>query len=398
MPTYEELLKRLSVEIFELKQIIEDDHLKKLSFKLDRWELLAQSLELPTSEIERIRNQGDAQQQRDEMLQQWKKSNKFTATYEALARALFQISRTDLVEIVVSLCQSLRDVRDQTILSVVGEELSLATPPSQDSCSGVEEVPSLSAACPKGLITAVKNSAPSLTNLEEEFNRLVTDAEATLEKYDVGLNTITRRFSMLPQSVKRRHQMDENYAKIRPKILASTSIKNFFDNLTELKHWNFMMPDTFAHVLKDIKIDDIHQKIDKYKERLLTFKQKTKLRDLIGTRFPVPDHCIELTMEVKGWEDKTIEEAEKAVGNIMRCAAYGQHVPLGWKSVETGSVKLTLILLEPIKIASDMLLVAKKYSGIVSIELDGDIIYGDDTAELKVSYCMVQIESHLPQT
>ena len=168
--------------------------------------------------------------------------------------------------------------------------------------------------------------------------------------------------------------------------MESTTIKTLFDNLTALKHWSFMMPDTLDHILKDVKNDNIHQKVDKYMEKLSTFKMKTKLSDLIRIHFDVPDYCIELTMEVEGWEDKTIEEAEKAAKNIMRCAAYGHHVPLGWKGVEPGSMKLTFILLESIKITPDVSLdaICRKYTGIMNIKLDGNILYTDGNNELKV--------------
>ena len=93
-------------------------------------------------------------------------------------------------------------------------------------------------------------------------------------------------------------------------------------NLIELKHWNYMAPDTLAHIVKDVKIDNVHKKIDEYKDRLMAFKANTKLRELIGISFPVPDYCLELTMEVKGWEDKTIQEVENKAVNIVRQAAY----------------------------------------------------------------------------
>ncbi len=36
-------------------------------------------------------------------------------------------------------------------------------------------------------------------------------------------------------------------------------MKKLFDNLTELKYWNYMIPDTLAHyIVKDVKIDDVH--------------------------------------------------------------------------------------------------------------------------------------------
>ena len=81
-----------------------------------------------------------------------------------------------------------------------------------------------------------------------------------------------------------------------------------------------MTPDTLAHILKDVKIDDVHKRIDEYKEKLMAFKANTKLRELVGISFPVPDYCVELTMEVEGWEDKTIQEVEDRAVNIVRRA------------------------------------------------------------------------------
>ena len=83
----------------------------------------------------------------------------------------------------------------------------------------------------------------------------------------------------------------------------STMTKELIDNLTALKHWSYMMPDTFEHILKDVQIGNIHQKIKEYKGKLSTFKTSTKLKDVINTRFSVPDYCIELTFEVEGWKD-----------------------------------------------------------------------------------------------
>ena len=47
---------------------------------------------------------------------------------------------------------------------------------------------------------------------------------------------------------------------------------------------------------------------------------------------------------------------------------------------------ITFILLEPIKITSDVSLdaICRKYTGVMNIKLDGDILYTDDNNELKV--------------
>ena len=90
----------------------------------------------------------------------------------------------------------------------------------------------------------------------------------------------------------------------------------------------------------------------------MAFKANTKLRELIGISFPVPEYCMELTMEVEGWEDKTIQEVENRAVNIVRRAAYSgsPQVSLGWKGVSPGSIKVTLILMESIKVISEKLL------------------------------------------
>ena len=228
----------------------------------------------------------------------------------------------------------------------------------------------------------------TLKELEEEFYDLVIYIEDTLEKSKVCMNTITRRFRMLPQSVKRQHQTDENFTSTRHKILNSTSIKELFDNLTELKHWNYMTPDTLGHILKDVKIDDVHKKIDEYKYKLLAFKANTKLRELISTSFPVPEYCMELTMKVEGWKDKTIEEVEKRVANIVRRAAYGggPHISLGWKGVIPGSIKVTFILIESVKLIPEKLL---EDNGAVSVQVDGEKFYSKDYTKVshKSNHC-----------
>ena len=78
----------------------------------------------------------------------------------------------------------------------------------------------------------------ALRDLEDEFCSLVIYIVDTLEKNQVSLNTITRQFSMLPQSIKRQHETDENYKETRRRILAidSETVKKLFDNLTDLKY------------------------------------------------------------------------------------------------------------------------------------------------------------------
>ena len=388
LPSYEDILVRWNVDSSHMKLKFSDDHKMELASKLESstCELLALHLGLDSSEIEDTQGERNAELQRIRMLECWKQRCGSMATYEVLAKALLQIKRTDLAEEVVASTLSLRETFVSTNQSQpCSVSSSLVMPPSPASSGGVEDMSPLGAMSPASSVDPAQDLTPALTELEEEFYELVTFVEATLEKSeDVGINTITRRFSMLPQSIKRRQQTDKDFKETNRRILNSTTIKELFDNLTELKHWNYMTPDILTHIVKDIKIDDIHQKIDKYKEKLSTFKNNTKLRDLIGTSFPVPDYCMELTVEVEGWEDKTIEQAEKTVVNIMQRATYGQNVRLGWKGVITGSLKLTFILIESIKIGADSIAEAFKKNGVVSVQVDGEVIYRDEDTELKV--------------
>ena len=384
VPSYEDILVRWNVDSSLMKLKFSDDHKIELASKLESCtcEMLAICLGLPSSEIENIMSQRNAGVQRIRMLECWKQRCGSMATYEVLAKALLQIKRTDLAEEVVVLRGALVPTNQSQPCSVSS---NLVMPPSPASSSGVEDMSPLGAMSPASSVDPAQDLTPALTELEREFYELVTFVEATLEKSeDVGINTITGRFRMLPQSIRRQHETDTNYSTARQKILDSRTTKELFDNLTSLRHWSFMMPDTLAHIVQDVKIDDIHQKIDKYKQKLSTFKNNTKLSDLIGTSFPVPDYCMELTVEVEGWEDKTIEQAEKTVINIMRRATYGQNVRLGWKGVITGSLKITFILMKSIKIGEETSQEAYSKYGVISVQVDGDVLYRDDDIRLKV--------------
>jgi hypothetical protein len=193
-----------------MRETFDDKHLRQFSLTLDIWETLAIFLEIPTSDIANIRSQGDTVVRSLKMLECWKQRRGSMATYEAMIKVLLQISRTDLAEKVIILRRSSSD-----------------TTTSPANSNGVDNE-----ATPKVI--------PTLTELEKEFYKLVIFIEATLKRNNVEIDTITRRFSMLPQSVRRRHRTDKNYTTIRQKILDSDTVKRLFDNLTALKHWNYI--------------------------------------------------------------------------------------------------------------------------------------------------------------
>ena len=380
VPTYDELLAHYDLDSSIMRETFDDKHLRQFSLKLDVWETLAKFLEMPNSDIMSIKSQGDVEVQKLRMLECWKQRCGSMATYEAMVKALLQISRTDLAEKVIKLRRSSKDIPTLETTSAsqalsCPNESSLIAPTSPASSSGIDS-PALSLlSLPATPSEQTAQVTSTLRELEEEFYDLVIFIEDTLENSKASLNTIIRRFRMLPQSVRRQHQTDENYKEIRKSILNSKTIKELFDNLTELKHWNYMTPDTLAHVIQDVKIDDIHKKIKKYTGKLSAFKTNTKLRELVGRSFSVPDYCMELTMEVEGWEDKTIQEVENRAVNIVRRAVYSSSsgspcVSLGWKGVIPGSIKVTFILMESVKLIPERIL---QYSGVVSVQIDGEI-------------------------
>ena len=378
VPTYDELLARNNIKKSTMRQPIEDKHLREISLSLDTWERLARHLGIPNTDIRSIKSHGDEEEQRDRMLECWKQRCGSGATYEELVKVLLRLNRTDLAEKVTSLILSTCFSEAKTQPNPL--ECSLVLPPSQaiaSSC-GIEDMSSI--------VHCEMHIVSTLQKLEEEFFQLVTFVEDTLENNMVDITTITRRFRMLPQSVKRQQETDKDYKETRRRILNSTTIKDLFDNLTELKHWNYMIPDVLTHIVQDVKRDDIHQKIEEYKEKLSTFKANTKLRDLTNISFPVPDYCIELTMEVEGWEDKTMEEAEKMVLNLMREPTHDTNVHLGWKKVTTGSLKITFIFTESIKIGTEIIPEDLKKSGMMSVQIDGDILYSEH--QMKTMVCI----------
>ena len=401
VPTYDELLAKRRVTTSAMEQTFDRDDLQKFSLELDRWEKLARFIGIPTPEIENIKSQGDMDEQKIKMLVCWKQRRGSMATYEAMARALLQIGRTDLAEEViafrcpVSVLQNTvtdSDTQAGTQTEPSNEPLQVTGPPSPGNSSGIGEMspdPRTPAVLPPFTVlsnpivhTAQQEVVIShLKELEEEFYKLVTFTETTLKEKDNEecLERILRRFSMLPQSIRRKHQTDENYVATRQRILNSKTIKELFDNLTALKHWSYMMPDTLAHIVQDIKSDDVKQKIDKYRMKLTAFKAKTELKDIIGLRFPIPDYCIELTIEVDNWEGKTIDEAEAATLNILRKAAYGGGI--GWKAVNPGSTKMIFIFLEPtanINTKVDGFAEICKDNGVVTIQIEEEGVYSND--------------------
>lgn len=216
-----------------MEQTFDKDDLQKFSLELDGWEKLARFIGIPTPEIENIKSQGDMDRQKIRMLECWKQRRGSMATYEAMVRTLLTIGRTDLAEEVISLA-SVTHWEDTQTAGPEPSPLDEATPPSPGNSSGIGEMsPQNSASLSPTTVlsnpsmhTAQQEFVISnLRELENEFYELVNYTESTLMRNGVCLDTILRRFRMLPDSLKRRYQTDENYITIRKNILDSKSVK-----------------------------------------------------------------------------------------------------------------------------------------------------------------------------
>ena len=391
VPSFEELLTRWGINSSTVEQPFSDGHILDFATKLDGWEILANFVGIPPSKIDSIKAQGVAELRPMRMLECWKRRRGSKATYGAMIHALLQIDRTDLAEYIIGLIKRSashnRDAQAKhvTVTANVSTQCSsLVFPPSPSSSSGAEglspprSLPNSPSAMAAQEVERVKLT---LEELEREFFDLIVCTEATLTKFcnQEHLDKIIQRFRMLPVSIKRQYQTDDNYSKIRRMTLTSSTIKELFDNLTEFKHWSYMSPEILTHILQDVPIDDMHQKIKEYTGKLATFKASTKLRDLIGISFSIPDYYIELTMIVEGWEDKTILDAEKSTINILKRSTYGgQNISIGWKAVSPGSIKLVFVVMKSVisaSYSSDELREVFQENGVMKMCIDDYVFY-----------------------
>ena len=302
IPTYDELLAHYDVEKSIMKQTFDDEHLREFSLVLDTMETLAKFLGIPNSDIIAIKNQRCTIEQRMRMLECWKQRCGSMATYEAMVKALLKINRTDLAGKVITLRRSSNAINSLEIATTnqslpSPKESSQISPTFPASSSGIEGASLQTAMSPLSLPATpydylTQDVMPTLKELEKEFYDLVIFIKQTLEQCEVSLDAIIRQFRMLPQSVRRQYEAYKNYTATRQKILDSKTMKELFDKLTELKQWNYMTPDTLAHIVKDVTIDKVHIKINDYQVKLLAVKTNTKLRELIHVSLPVPDYCM----------------------------------------------------------------------------------------------------------
>ena len=212
VPTYDELLAYYNMEKSIMRQTFDDESLRRFSLTLDTWETLAKFLGMPNSDIVNIKSQGDAIEQKIRMLECWKYRRGSMATYEAMVKALLQINRTDLAEKVITLRHSSKDTLTlEAATANLGtscpKESSLIAPTSPSNSIGIEDIYSPAAVSPLSLPATPSEQILAaqvtsiLRELEEEFYDLVIYIEDTLENSKVSLNTATRRFRMLPQSI-----------------------------------------------------------------------------------------------------------------------------------------------------------------------------------------------------
>lgn len=227
--------------------------------------------------------------------------------------------------------------------------------------------------------------AESIKKLEEEFFILTNSVEDILMKEEVDVQVLVRRFRSLPLSMRRQQQSDGNFSAIRQKVIRSKTIRELFDNLTELKHWSYMTPAILTYIIQDVK--RVHFNVAVYESKLSSFKENTKLKDIIGLEFLIPDYYVELKVKVKDlwWLEKTICSAEKSINNLLAKAEYRSAELIGgWQSVKPGCIELMLVLLQSVKISA----FSKKESydafkseGVISITVDENTVSYEEHIE-----------------
>ena len=217
----------------------------------------------------------------------------------------------------------------------------------------------------------------NIENLQEEFFALINNVEGSLKSNNISHEVIIARFRLLPESIRRQHQTDGTYAETRRRALESTTIKQLFDILTGLKYWNFLTPEILTHIVQDVK--KVHLEIAVYESKLLNFKTKTKLKDLIGLQFLLPDLYVELSFKVRAdWKEKTIDNAEKSVHNLLVRAGYQDPKLGGLQGVRQGCIELVYVLLESIDgsaLYNRELFKTYEADGILSISINHVTVY-----------------------
>jgi hypothetical protein len=93
-------------------------------------------------------------------------------------------------------------------------------------------------------------------------------------------------------------------------------------------------------------VEKVHVDVALYESKLLSFKTKTKVKDLMGLQFLdlLPNFYMELIVKVRGWQEKTIIDAEKSVCTLLVRAGYRDPKLGGLQSMKQGCIELTYIV------------------------------------------------------
>ena len=231
-----------------------------------------------------------------------------------------------------------------------------------------------------------KEVEENLEELRNDFFHLINGVEDALTSNNIGVEVLMKRFRMLPQAIRRQQEMDRSFSDIRQRALKSTTINELFNNLTELKHWSFITPEILTHIIQDVK--EVHFDVAVYESKLSSFKTRTKVKDLIGLEFLLPDFYVELRIKVRGWQEKTINDADTSVCMLLARAGYRNPKLGGLQCVKEGCVELTYVLLESINAQS--LTIKELHDtyenyGILSISINQDMVYNrEEVLSVKV--------------
>ena len=107
LPTLNDILNKTKIGVKDIDKECSDEHILDIALILEKWELVARSVGLNSTDIETIKHSStDLELQRMHFLERWKKKFAFNATYRCLVEGLLKCNLTDLAVRVCSLLSS----------------------------------------------------------------------------------------------------------------------------------------------------------------------------------------------------------------------------------------------------------------------------------------------------
>lgn len=95
----QDLLDYLEIQECHLKKRCNDEHVREVALLIDKWEVYASHLGLTQTEIDSIKEDGRANEEKKILaLQKWKTKNAFKATFKVLIQMFLKAGNAELAE------------------------------------------------------------------------------------------------------------------------------------------------------------------------------------------------------------------------------------------------------------------------------------------------------------